>query len=636
MGQNRLSLGLWLLALMLLLLVGAAIAYTSPPIVIDQQAHNVQIHIEAARGWVIGRVGCVDVQWQTDNLREIYLNGNPTIGTGSENVCAEPVRKPIFRIISTDGDVIHVPVPIVNIMGTQPFIAASAVAGVLVLVGVMRLATVRSWWNKTDKRHALIFGGIVLLGFTMRVMYIARPGQLDETATFLEYARLPLSQLVTLLDSPNNHIFHNILVHGLWKMLGMSLWVLRIPALTFGVLLMPLTYWATRRLFGDGRTALVAMLLVALDTPLAAMSTNGRGYTMIAAFLLVLIVLGTYLESHGRWWIWGAYALIAALAFYTNRGFFMGMVLAALWFLVQIITVDTPSRRRTLFVRYTMALALGAVLTLLFYAPVALTYGLRAVANTTGAQVVSTPPLYLFTIPMNNAPLVVIWGLNIIALVGLVALWRMGTRYLAFGLTLYGVFLIAPLIFRLYGEPRFWLLLTPPFMMIVAVGLTHWLPNKVLIGGLILFTVFALFVYTDTMGYVGVPRNDQRTSAEGVALHIKQVTDDDPFSTIRLLILEGGSGFPFDYYAHYYQVSPIPDHYVATYREHYGEYVAQFAQNPDEYRLFIINADILGEDNPSDVYITPYLPEGEPVETQFRLIDTYRDNMQFVEVDIVR
>ncbi len=156
------------------------------------------------------------------------------------------------------------------------------------------------------------------------------------------------------------------------KYSGRQPWVVRGPALLAGILCIPAAYFFARRIF-NSRQALAGAALVALTPWFINYSVNGRGYTLIILFSLLLANLGALLTRQQSRSALGAYAIVAALGFYTIPIFLYPMAGVSLWVLVTHLTAPEPWKERTIKVRdFLLACLLGGFLTLLFYLPVIL------------------------------------------------------------------------------------------------------------------------------------------------------------------------------------------------------------------------------------------------------------------------
>lgn len=138
----------------------------------------------------------------------------------------------------------------------------------------------------------------------LRIPLLSRPMGNDEAASFIYYASHPLSVIVTIYGSPNNHILHSILMHASYRMFGGAEWALRLPAFLAGIAIVPLTWFAARR------GAWIAASLAASAPVLIDYSTDARGYTMLCCCVLICMVA---IERNA----WRTFAVSAALGFYT-------------------------------------------------------------------------------------------------------------------------------------------------------------------------------------------------------------------------------------------------------------------------------------------------------------------------------
>src|SRR5581483_5739298 len=58
--------------------------------------------------------------------------------------------------------------------------------------------------------RAAAVAALTIVAALLRIPLLSRPMGNDEAATFLYYASRPLSVIVTIYGSPNNHILHSI------------------------------------------------------------------------------------------------------------------------------------------------------------------------------------------------------------------------------------------------------------------------------------------------------------------------------------------------------------------------------------------------------------------------------------------
>jgi 4-amino-4-deoxy-L-arabinose transferase-like glycosyltransferase len=213
-------------------------------------------------------------------------------------------------------------------------------------------------------------GAITLIGAVIRLWQITQPVGYDEAYTFVYYATQGFKHILADYSAPNNHIFHTILVRLFYEIFGKQPWVVRGPALLAGILCIPAAYFFARRIF-DAPQSLAGAALVALTPWFINYSVNGRGYTLIILFSLLLANLGALLTREQSRAALVAYAIVAGLGFYTIPIFLYPMAGVSLWVLVTLLTMDEPWQKKSIRVRdFLLACLLGGVLTLLLYLPV--------------------------------------------------------------------------------------------------------------------------------------------------------------------------------------------------------------------------------------------------------------------------
>lgn len=215
-------------------------------------------------------------------------------------------------------------------------------------------------------------GAITLIGLVIRFWKISQPIAYDEAYTFIQYATQGFKHILADYSAPNNHILHTILVRIFYGIFGRQIWVVRGPALLAGILCIPAAYFAARRIF-DAQQSLASAALVALTPWFISYSVNGRGYTLIILFSLLLANLGALLIEEQKRIALAAYGIIAALGFYTIPIFLYPMAGISLWVLVTYLTAAEPWKARSIKVRdFLLACVLAGLLTLLLYLPVIL------------------------------------------------------------------------------------------------------------------------------------------------------------------------------------------------------------------------------------------------------------------------
>jgi hypothetical protein len=219
----------------------------------------------------------------------------------------------------------------------------------------------------------LTLGGITLIGFILRLIDLNKSIAYDEAYTFIHFASRPFKHILADYSAPNNHIFHTILVGISYRLFGGQAWVLRLPAFMAGILMIPAMYMVARRFF-SAYQALAAAGLVAVIPLFINYSVNGRGYTMLVLFALLLANFAGILVTRPSKLALLAFTLTAALGFYTIPIFLYPMAGISLWVLATYLFQNEPRQEGTPRIRklgvFLGACLLAGLLTLVLYSPV--------------------------------------------------------------------------------------------------------------------------------------------------------------------------------------------------------------------------------------------------------------------------
>jgi hypothetical protein len=224
--------------------------------------------------------------------------------------------------------------------------------------------------GKDSRSIFTILGIITLLGFFLRILDLNQSIAYDEAYTFIHFASRPFKHILADYSAPNNHIFHTILVGISYRLFGGQAWALRLPAFIAGILIIPAMYIAARRFFSEYQ-ALAAAGLVAVIPLFVNYSVNGRGYTLLVLFALLLANFAEILVRYQSKPALIAFTLTAALGFYTIPIFLYPMAGISLWVLVTYLSSNEPQkdkfRKLGIFLG---ACLLAGLLTLVLYSPV--------------------------------------------------------------------------------------------------------------------------------------------------------------------------------------------------------------------------------------------------------------------------
>jgi mannosyltransferase len=183
--------------------------------------------------------------------------------------------------------------------------------------------------SKTDTTPlpwTLALGGVVALGAALRLPGLDAQLWFDEIATLVASIRQPLATILTEFPGVNQHPLYSVLAHGAVGAWGESPWVIRLPAMVFGVVAV-WTVWDAGRLVLGRREALAAAVLVATSSHHIWFSQNARGYTMLASFTLITTVALLRIGATGERRHYLLYVVAAVAGVYTHLT--MAFVLAA-------------------------------------------------------------------------------------------------------------------------------------------------------------------------------------------------------------------------------------------------------------------------------------------------------------------
>src|SRR5579871_1403177 len=80
---------------------------------------------------------CMVVRWQVDQIQAVYVNGMPSIGQGSQQVCVTDTQMPSLRIVFKDGTTATY---LLAITFLTEQVSTWLLIGVLILLGLFCLA----------------------------------------------------------------------------------------------------------------------------------------------------------------------------------------------------------------------------------------------------------------------------------------------------------------------------------------------------------------------------------------------------------------------------------------------------------------------------------------------------------------
>jgi hypothetical protein len=224
--------------------------------------------------------------------------------------------------------------------------------------------------------------------------------------------------------------------------------------------------------------AVVAASLVATSSILLEYSTNGRGYTVVACCFLLLLLCGALLLRKTNPVLLVVVSVATAIGFYAIPIMLFPSGAILLWIALSVW------RRRGAYLRPFRKLALGSVvlaglLTLIFYAPVFIVSGVKAVTANPYVKKIDFPSFlaknqgYMqdtWRLWNQDLPL---WGV-VLAVCGCALSIVLPIKKLNQQRRLIGAIclwcVVALIFFRFAPFPRVWLFLVPMYLISVATG----------------------------------------------------------------------------------------------------------------------------------------------------------------------
>ena len=192
---------------------------------------------------------------------------------------------------------------------------------------------------RNEKREVLFLSAVMLVALAYRLHAIQGPITYDEAYNYLAFIRGSFIQTMTDYHLPNNHIFLSLILNLTIRIFGDAQWVLRMPTLIFGVLMVPATYGFGKRFYGK-YAGLLAAVGVAVFPELIHYSSIFRGYILVALLTLLAFNLADDLRREKNRFGWGLLVLILTLGLYTIPTMLFPFAILYVWFLQVIISKD--------------------------------------------------------------------------------------------------------------------------------------------------------------------------------------------------------------------------------------------------------------------------------------------------------
>jgi len=177
-----------------------------------------------------------------------------------------------------------------------------------------------------SRSQTMIFIALLICAVALRFYHLDIGIWYDEMLMSVNYMPLTVGQIVSTFHDANNHVLYSALARLSLSVFGDGVWVLRLPAVGFGIGCIVALYYFARRV-GPTSESLFAVALMTFSYHHIWFSQNARGYTALlffsilsSAWLLDAIRQG----SPYKWWL---YTLAVVLGAYTHLT--MGLMVMA-------------------------------------------------------------------------------------------------------------------------------------------------------------------------------------------------------------------------------------------------------------------------------------------------------------------
>ncbi len=331
------------------------------------------------------------------------------------------------------------------------------------------ITALQRWWRTEDLPTRLALLGIVLAGGVARFFALGQPMRYDESVSYLYFVGQPWATTITAYPFPSNHLLYSVMAKLVAPLGGGAPWALRLPAFVIGVAIVPLTFAVGRVLF-TRTAALIGAALTAGATPLILYSANARGYAVVIAAYLSLLLIGARIRHHGAQCCeWVAFALIAAAGLAAIPVMLYPLGAVALW-LALVLCVDRGWRAWRGLVGLGASLVGAVALALLVYLPIIAAHGIDAIVANPFVSPSGWPQFFAQLTPSlarmldswsQPYPLAVAVLLGVLALAGVV--WSTRVSDEGISVTLAAYVWCAILLLATHRAPfaRIWLWLLP-------------------------------------------------------------------------------------------------------------------------------------------------------------------------------
>ena len=322
------------------------------------------------------------------------------------------------------------------------------------------------------------------IGLWLRLYYLHQPMRYDEAYSYLFFVQVPLASTLSDYSLPNQHILNSLLMRVSTALFGNAPWALRLPAFTFGIAIVPATFFGLRRLFGE-HAALLAAACTAVSAQLILYSTNARGYSLVVLLFIGMLAASALLHERDDKRAWVALVVWSVLGLYAIPTMLYAIGGVFIWHAARGWALFHKARDARVLHRVLKSAAAVAVLTLILYTPVLVGTGLGPLIANDWVSA-RTPRTFAAELPVMMRELWLDWHggwplpLVGVLIAGVIAYILIPAARMKSGGLLAAILLwCAALLIGTLRAPfaRVWLFLLPVYFGIAARGLVLALPK---------------------------------------------------------------------------------------------------------------------------------------------------------------
>lgn len=177
-----------------------------------------------------------------------------------------------------------------------------------------------------SRSQTMIFMALLICAAALRFYNLDTGIWYDEMLMSVNYMPLTVGQIVSTFHDANNHVLYSALARLSFSVFGDGVWVLRLPAVGFGIGCVVALYYFARRV-GPTSESLFAVALMTFSYHHIWFSQNARGYTALLFFSILSSAWLLDALRQGTPRKWGLYCLAVVLGAYTHLT--MGLMVMA-------------------------------------------------------------------------------------------------------------------------------------------------------------------------------------------------------------------------------------------------------------------------------------------------------------------